>query len=334
MGTLMSDNGMKDRETNCLDVNTAYYGYNIVVLETNSDSIDCQQRCKRMNKCKFWTWSGADHYEKCFLKTSKDGEPALVKIYGPVYPGNKKHDVSGSKHCTHSSNDVYPTVATIQASKSNNVDRTSEPEKQKGNIRKSAVEKGVNHENNDNLISMGTLMSDNDMKDRETNCLDVNTAYYGYNIVVLKTNSDSIDCQQRCKRMNRCKFWSWSDQYEKCFLKTRKDGEPALVKIYGPVYPGNNKHYVSGSKHCTHETSEAKKQKGKIRKSSEVNEVNHVNNDNLMSDNDMKDKENLDKSISMGFVEGGNGDENELSGKLVQDGERKNDFNISFFKLH
>ena len=135
--------------------------------------------------------------------------------------------------------------------------------------------------------------------------------------------------------MNKCKFWSWYgiDQYEKCFLKTSKDGEPALVKIYGPVYPGNNKHYVSGSKHCTHETSEAKKQKGKIRKSSEENEVNHINNDNLMSDNDMKDKENLDKSISMGFVEGGNGDENELSGKLVQDGERKNDFNISFFKL-
>ena len=64
----------------------------------------------------------------------------------------------------------------------------------------------------------------------------------------------------------------------------------------------------------------------------EENKVNHVSNDNLMSDNDMKDKENLDKSISMGFVEDVNGDENELSEKLVPDGERKNDL-YSFFKL-
>ena len=141
----MSDNGMKDRETNCLDVNTNYYGYNIVVLKTNSDSIDCQQRCKRMNKCKFWTWSGADRYEKCFLKTRKDGEPALVKIYGPVYPGNKKHDVSGSKYCSHGWTHGYGY----------HVDHTSKATKQKGNMKKSAVENEVNHENNDNLISMG-----------------------------------------------------------------------------------------------------------------------------------------------------------------------------------
>ena len=83
-----------------------------------------------------------------------------------------------------------------------------------------------------------------------TNCLDENTAYYGYNIVILKT-SDSSACQQRCKRTKRCKFWSFYD-YGNCYLKTSKDGEPALVKIYGPVYQGNNKHYVSGSKHCTH----------------------------------------------------------------------------------
>ena len=132
------------------------------------------------------------------------------------------------------------------------VDRTSEPEKQKGNIRKSAVEKEVNDENNDNLISMGTLMSDNDMKDRETNCLDVNTAYYGYNIDILKINGDSSDCQRMCQRMNGCNFWSFNKYFVKCHLKTRKDGEPEYVKKYGQVYRGNNKFYVSGSKHCTH----------------------------------------------------------------------------------
>ena len=35
----MSDNGMKDRETNCLDVNTNYYGYNIVILGIISDYV-------------------------------------------------------------------------------------------------------------------------------------------------------------------------------------------------------------------------------------------------------------------------------------------------------
>ena len=46
-------------------------------------------------------------------------------------------------------------------------DQTKEVEKQKGNMKKSAVENEVNHENDDNLISMGTLMSGNNMKDRE-----------------------------------------------------------------------------------------------------------------------------------------------------------------------
>ena len=40
--------------------------------------------------------------------------------------------------------------------------------------------------------------------------------------------------------------------FGKCHLKTRKDGEPAYVRKYGPVYPGNNYIYVSGSKYCTH----------------------------------------------------------------------------------
>jgi len=55
-----------------------------------------------------------------------------------------------------------------------------------------------------------------------------------------------------CQRMNGCNFWSFNKYNGNCHLKTRKDGEPDYVKKYGAVYPGNNKYYVSGSKHCTH----------------------------------------------------------------------------------
>ena len=85
-----------------------------------------------------------------------------------------------------------------------------------------------------------------------TNCLDHNTAYYGYNIQIVNTNGNSSDCQRRCQRRHRCKFWSFNKYNGRCHLKTRKDGEPAYVKIHGPVYPGNNYIYVSGSKYCTH----------------------------------------------------------------------------------
>ena len=85
-----------------------------------------------------------------------------------------------------------------------------------------------------------------------TNCLDHNTAYYGYNIQILEQIHDSSDCQQRCQRRNRCKYWSFNKYFGKCHLKTRKDGEPAYVREYGAVYPGNNNYYVSGSKYCTH----------------------------------------------------------------------------------
>ena len=77
--------------------------------------------------------------------------------------------------------------------------------------------------------------------------------------------------------------------------------------------------------------AEAEKRKGNMRESAEENEVNHENNDNLismgtlMSGNNMKDRENLDKSISMGFVE-----DVELGGKLVPDGKRQSEF-YSFF---
>ena len=70
------------------------------------------------------------------MKTSKDGEPALVKIYGPVFSGNNKHYVSGSKHCTHGWTHGYGY----------HVDQTSKATKQKGNMKKSAVENEVNHE--------------------------------------------------------------------------------------------------------------------------------------------------------------------------------------------
>ena len=78
--------------------------------------------------------------------------------------------------------------------------------------------------------------------------------------------------------------------------------------------------------------AEAEKRKGNMRESAEENEVNHENNDNLismgtlMSGNNMKDRENLDKSISMGFVE-----DVELGGKLVPDGKRQSEFLFFFF---
>ena len=82
-------------------------------------------------------------------------------------------------------------------------------------------------------------------------CLDDNTAYYGYNIRIFRINGDSSTCQQSCQRRNGCNFWSFY-KGGKCFLKTSKAGEPGPTGIYGPVYPGNNHKYVSGSKYCTH----------------------------------------------------------------------------------
>ena len=82
-------------------------------------------------------------------------------------------------------------------------------------------------------------------------CLDDNTAYYGYNIRIFRINGDSSTCQQSCQRRNGCNFWSFY-KGGKCFLKTSKAGEPGPTGIYGPVYPGNNHNYVSGSKYCTH----------------------------------------------------------------------------------
>ena len=78
--------------------------------------------------------------------------------------------------------------------------------------------------------------------------------------------------------------------------------------------------------------AEAEKRKGNMRESAEENEVNHENNDNLismgtlMSGNNMKDRENLDKSISMGFVE-----DVELGGNFVPDGKRQSEFLFFFF---
>ena len=83
-------------------------------------------------------------------------------------------------------------------------------------------------------------------------CLDDNTAYYGNNIGDPRKSIDSSDCQERCERRNRCEFWSFDKGWGECWLKTSKAGEPATTKRYGPVYPGNNHNYVSGSKYCIH----------------------------------------------------------------------------------
>ena len=96
-----------------------------------------------------------------------------------------------------------------------------------------------------------------DSKQCNTNpcpCLDDNTAYYGYNIIIQKINGDSSTCQQMCQRRNGCNFWSFNKVFPNCtcYLKTSKAGEPKYTKIYGPVYKGNNNKYVSGSKYCTH----------------------------------------------------------------------------------
>ena len=95
-------------------------------------------------------------------------------------------------------------------------------------------------------------------------CLDDDTAYYGNNIGDPRKSIDSSDCQESCERRNRCEFWSFDKAWGECWLKTSKAGEPATTKRYGPVYPGNNQNYVSGSKYCIHVSRSIWLRKGRL----------------------------------------------------------------------
>ena len=103
----------------CLDDNTAYYGNNIEPqdYQQTGSSSRCQQRCQSRSECKFWTWTKATG--KCYLKTSKAGEPKYEEDYGPNHVGNSDEYVSGSKNCTHVSHQVShhvisPSFSTLR----------------------------------------------------------------------------------------------------------------------------------------------------------------------------------------------------------------------------
>ena len=90
-------------------------------------------------------------------------------------------------------------------------------------------------------------------------CLEDNTAYYGNNLNspwnrrnrgIDDVKRSSSECQRACANHPRCNYWSWhKDGLGWCYLKRSK---PTYHPRYGIVYAGNNRHYVSGSKHCTH----------------------------------------------------------------------------------
>ena len=92
-----------------------------------------------------------------------------------------------------------------------------------------------------------------------TSCLDDNTAYYGNNLNspwntrnrgIDDVKGSSSECQRACANHPRCNFWSWhKDGLGWCYLKRSK---PTYHPVYGAVYVGNNRHYVSGPKHCSH----------------------------------------------------------------------------------
>ena len=95
--------------------------------------------------------------------------------------------------------------------------------------------------------------------DGDPSCLDDNTAYYGNNLNspwnrrnrgIDDIKGSSSECQRACANHPRCNYWSWhKDGLGWCYLKRSK---PTYHPRYGIVYAGNNRHYVSGSKHCTH----------------------------------------------------------------------------------